>query len=282
MLGAAVITFREVIEAGLIVGIVLAASHGVVGRGRVVSAGIALGVLGAALLAAFADQLNAAFVGSGQELFQAAILLAAVVMLAWHNIWMASHGRAMAREMRALGTDVSEGRRPVRMLGMVVGIAVLREGSEVVLFLYGIAAAGGVSGLGILGGGVIGLAGGVLVAALMYRGLLAIPAGRLFAVTGWLITLLAAGMASQAVVFLQQGGYAAILAEPLWDTRWLLAEDSILGRLAHTLVGYTDQPDGLQLLAYGATILAITMLARTVRASHQRAQARLAAESRFG
>ena len=76
-------------------------------------------------------------------------------------------------------------------------------------------------------GGALGLAAGAAVTALMYWGLLAIPAGRLFSVTAWLITLLAAGMAAQAILFIQQGGYLEYLTKTLWDTSWLLSQDSI-------------------------------------------------------
>jgi high-affinity iron transporter len=262
MLAALLIVFREVIEAGLIVGIVLAAARSVPGRGRAVSLGVLAGLFGAALVAAFAGRLSALFEGSGQEMFEASVLSAAVVMLAWHNIWMASHGRELAAEARALSKQVVDGRKPLTALGVVVAIAVLREGSEVVLFLFGIAATGGASMPGMALGGALGVAAGAAVAALMYAGLLAIPAGRLLAVTGWLITLLAAGMASQAVAFLQQAGYFDVLAEPLWNTGWLLADGSIPGRLAHTLIGYTESPNGLQFAVYAAVVVAITGLAR--------------------
>ena len=267
MLASLLIVFREVIEAGLIVGIVLAAAKAVPGRGRAVGLGVLAGLAGACLVAAFAGRLSALFAGAGQELFEASVLLAAVVMLAWHNIWMASHGRALAAEARALGAEVREGRRPLAALGTVVAIAVLREGSEVVLFLFGIAAAGGTSAPAMAAGGALGVAAGAAVAGLMYAGLLALPAGRLLAVTGWLITLLAAGMASQAIAFLQQAGYLDVLSVPLWNTGWLLSEDSIAGRLVHTLVGYTEQPDGLQLAAYGLVVVAIVAASRLVRSS---------------
>ena len=265
MLAALVIVFREVVEAGLIAGIVLAATRGVAGRGRMVTAGVAGGVLGACLLAAFAGRLGALFAGAGQELFNAGVLLAAVVMLGWHNIWMARHGREMVRQLRAVGARVASGERPPVALAVVVGIAVLREGAEVVLFLYGVLSGGGVTAAGVELGGALGVAAGVAVAALMYAGLLAIPAARLFQATGWLITLLAAGMAAQAAGFLQQGGFAQVLQAPLWDTSGVLPETSIPGRLAHTLVGYTDQPDGLQLLAWLATVGAIWTLGRLIR-----------------
>ena len=96
MLATLIIVFREVLEAGLIIGIVLAATEGVTHRGRWIAGGIAGGVAGAALLAAFAGALSNAFSGSGQELFNATILLVAVVMLGVHVTWMASHGKQMA------------------------------------------------------------------------------------------------------------------------------------------------------------------------------------------
>ncbi len=277
LLPALLIVFREVIEAGLIVGIVLVATRGIVGRGRVVTLGVVAGVAGACLLAAFAGEVGAMFAGSGQELFQAAVLLAAVVMLIWHNATMAKHGREMSRDLRALGAEIGEGSRPLAALGVVVAVAVLREGAEIVLFLYGIAAGGDASAASMLTGGLLGLACGAGVAWLMYRGLLAIPAHRLLSVTGWLIVLLAAGMAATAVGFLQQAGYLAVLDRPLWDTSGVLDEGSIAGRVAHALVGYTDQPDGLQLLAWLATILVARVSARPKRAvssARQPAEAR--------
>jgi high-affinity iron transporter len=265
MLATLIIVFREIIEAGLIVGIVLAASKGVPGRSRWVAYGVAGGVAGACLVAAFAGQIGSLFRGTGQALFDATILALAVVMLTWHNVWMASHGRALAREMRAIGAAVAAGERPLIALAIVVGVAVLREGSEIVLFLYGIAEAGGASTGSMLVGGVLGLLGGVGVSALMYFGLLTIPAHRLFSVTAGLITLLAAGLAAQAVAFVQQAGYAEMLTGTLWNSSWLLSEDSLPGRMLHTLIGYSDRPTGAQLLVYLATVAAIVMLMRVVK-----------------
>ncbi|HVP83117.1 MAG TPA: FTR1 family protein [Rhizomicrobium sp.] len=268
MLSALIIVFREVIEAGLIVGIVLAATKGVPRRGLWVAYGVIAGVVGASLVAAFAGQIADLFEGSGQELFNASILLLAVMMLTWHNVWMAGHGRAMARDMKNVGAAVAAGERPLTALSIVVGVAVLREGAEVVLFLYGIASQGGTSNLAMLGGGLLGLAAGAGVSALMYYGLLAIPAHRLFSVTSGLITLLAAGMAAQAVLFIQQAGYLQFLMNTVWNTSWLLPEGSLAGRLLHTLVGYTDQPNGLQLIVYAAVVIGVTMLARWERTRH--------------
>jgi high-affinity iron transporter len=257
MLGAAIIVFREVIEAGLIVGIVLAATEGVLGRIKYVSGGIAAGLLGASLLAVFAGTLSSALEGMGQEVFSASILGVAVVMLAWHNIWMASHGRELAAELKAAGRAVATGRKTLLALAAVVGIAVLREGAEVVLFLYGNALANGDSNLSMLMGGLAGLGAGVALSALTYAGLVTIPSRYLFSVTSFLIAFLAAGMASQCVHFLEQADIVTALSTTLWDTSWLLPQDKIAGRILHTLVGYDDKPSIMQALVYLATLAAI-------------------------
>lgn len=265
MLGALIIVFREVLEAGLIIGIVMAATQGVAGRGRWIAAGIGAGIAGAAVVASFAGTISQAFEGSGQELFNAFVLATAVVMLMWHNAWMARHGREIAAEMRQIGTAVSEGAKPLTALAVVVGLAVLREGSEVVLFLYGIVASG-TSMSALLVGGVLGIAAGAAFSALTYFGLLTIPQRYIFAVTGWLIALLAAGMAAQAVQFLNNGGVLTAFDDTMWDTSWLLSEASIPGRLLHTLIGYTERPTGMQIIVYICTLLAMYLLMRVARA----------------
>ena len=268
MISALIIVFREVIEAGLIVGIVLAATTGVPGRGRWVSIGVGAGIAGACLVAAFAGELANLFQGSGQEVFNAAILLLAVIMLTWHNVWMSSHGREMARELKAAGHQVVTGERTLSALAIVVGVAVLREGAEVVLFLYGIGAQGG-SAMDMLLGGLLGLAAGAGVSALMYFGLLRIPAAKLFQVTSGLITLLAAGMAAQAILYLQNAGWLEFFTATIWDTSAVLPDDGqgtlgMFGKMLHTLVGYTAAPNGAQLIAYGLTIAGIVALMRLV------------------
>jgi high-affinity iron transporter len=259
MLGALVIVFREVLEAGLIIGIVLAATRGAPGRGNWIAAGVLAGALGAGIIALFAGAIADAFEGSGQELLNAAVLGTAVLMLMWHNAWMARHGRELAAEMSAVGAAVTAGQRPMTALAVVVGVAVLREGSEVVLFLYGIVATG-TSASALFIGGVLGLAAGAGFTALTYYGLISIPARHIFTVTTLLIALLAAGMAAQAVQYLDAAGMIHVLGQRLWDSSGWLPQDSVVGRLLHTLIGYTDRPTELQLLAYLGTLAAMAML----------------------
>ena len=127
-------------------------------------------------------------------------------MLTWHNVWMASHGRELAADVKRVGEAVRSGSQSIVALGVVCAVAVMREGSEVALFMYGLVAAGRIHRRRTPHRLSLGLGAGVGVTALTYFGLATIPPRRLFAVTTALISLLAAGLAAQAVLFLQQAG----------------------------------------------------------------------------
>ena len=262
MIAALIIVFREVFEAGLIVGIVLAVTRTVPHRDRWIGGGVLAGVLAACVVAAFAGALSNLFAGMGQELFNALILAVAVVMLTWHNVWMARHGKDLAGELAAAGRAVAEGSKSLLALAVVVGVAVLREGSEVVLFLYGVLAAGSDTASSVALGGLLGLLLGALVCMLTYLGLVSIPARALFSTTTVLIALLAAGMAAQAAAFLERANWLTALDNVVWDSGWLLSDSSILGKALHTLIGYTDQPTAMQLTVYLAILLVTFLLMR--------------------
>jgi high-affinity iron transporter len=271
-----IIVFREAMEAGLIVGIVLAATEGVTGRGRWIAGGIAAGVAGASLVAVFAAALSNAFQGAGQEVFTAAILGFAVIMLSWHILWMSRHARQMAAEMRAVGQAVQLGQRSLGALAAVVAVAVMREGSEVVLFLFGIAAASDSAPLAMATGGAAGLALACAMSWLLYRGLVIIPLHRLFQVTNGLIALLAAGMAGQAAAVLHSADLLPGWGEHLWNTSAILGDDSFLGRSLHALVGYSARPSGIQFAAWLATLTVLVVASRAISHPGPRAVAAVA------
>jgi len=254
MVGALIIVLRESVEAGLIIGIVLAVTRGMPFRIRTIAGGAVCGLLGAALVASFAGAISSALSGAGQEVFNASVLGLAVIMLAWHNVWMARHGRQMSEDMRRLGRDVMSGARSMTALAIVIALAVLREGSEIILFLYGVVLSSGESGISLLLGGVLGLVLGALISAFAYGGLAIIPARHLFKVTSILIAFMAAGMAAQSIAFLEQADIATALGGVVWNSSSLVADNSIAGRVLHTLLGYTGKPTQLQLLVYLATL----------------------------
>jgi high-affinity iron transporter len=172
------------------------------------------------------------------------------------------HGRELAANVKRVGEAVRTGSKSVAALGVVCAIAVMREGSEIALFMYGLVASAGSSAAELLIGSLLGLAAGVGVTAITYFGLVTIPQRQLFAATTVLISLLAAGLASQAIVFLQQADVLTTMSETAWDTSTILSDASLAGRVLHTLIGYSDSPSVLQVVVYGATLAIIVVLTR--------------------
>ncbi|HEY4969690.1 MAG TPA: FTR1 family protein [Steroidobacteraceae bacterium] len=257
MPGVALLVFREVLEAALIISIVCAATRGVPRRGIFVAGGIGLGIVGALLVAVGAGFIANLAGGAGQDVFNAAVLLSAVLMIGWHVVWMSAHGREMALEMQAVGGAVKAGSRSLAVLLTVVSLAVLREGSEVVLFLYGMAA-GGIGAAGLVGGIALGVGGGALVGFALYFGLLRIPLQHFFSVTNAMLILLAAGLASAAAGFLVQSDLLPAWGTQVWDTSHILSDDSVLGRTLGILIGYKAAPAGIQIAFYLATVALFT------------------------
>lgn len=257
MFAAALIVFRETLEAALVISIMVAATRGIPLRGRWIVAGVLAGFAGSAIVASSMEVIANLASGMGQELFNAGILLLAVGMLAWHNIWMSVHGREMAVQVASSARAVKDGSRNLSLVFIVVALAVLREGSETVLFLYGLASSGSDGFRNTIVGGLGGLASGVLIGGLLYAGLLRIPLRWFFSITGILVLLLAANMASQAARLLIQADLLPSLGAPLWDTSDLLSQTTALGTLLHGLIGYEAQPAGMQVLSYLTALLSI-------------------------
>ena len=266
MPGVALLVFREVLEAALVVTMVAAATRGVPHRRIFIGGGITLGVIGAGLVALCMDFIAGSLGGSGQEVFEASVLLAAVAMIGWHVTWMSSHGKELVQRVRSVTASTGPGSSSVAILLVVVALAVMREGSEIVLFLFGLAA-GGAGKLDLAAGVPLGLAGGVAVGLALYRGLLRIPVRHFFRATNWMLVLLAAGLSASAAAYLIQANWLPALGNQLWNTSWLLSNDSLAGQALHVLVGYEARPAGMQLTFWAVTfgVLLIAMRAMAMR-----------------
>ncbi len=253
MLPVTIIVFREILEIALVFTVLLVSIRGFAGGVRMAWIGAIIGTIGACIVAYFASAISALAEGMGQELFNACVLFLAAILITWHIVWMSQHGKEMARHFKEIGQSVTLGAKPVYVLMIIMAVAVLREGSEIVLFTYGILIQGVAVGEALTGG-MLGLVAGVLTGALLYYGLLQISPKKLFGVTSWLLILLASGMVAQAVGFLSAAGWIPELISPLWDTSKFLPEKNLLGKILHSLIGYNERPTGAQFLAYLLTL----------------------------
>jgi high-affinity iron transporter len=272
MFSATLIVFRESLEAALFVGIVAAATRGLIGRTRWLSAGVGVGVLGAVILALMAEQMSAWFDGIGQDLVNIAILSLALGMLLWHCIFGGTHHKKMTAQARQLSRTVhSQGKQPWPLL-VAVAMAVLREGAETVLFVAGsMNPTTHVAPYSIWLSGLGGLGLGAAVGYIIYAGLARVPAKQLFLVTNLLMALLAGSIASQLARALSQAGLLDVWSSPVWDSSAWLSENSALGILLHALVGYDARPCGIQLAFYMGALALIYTSTRWLKSRSSRA-----------
>ena len=266
MLAAALIVFRESLEAALFVGIVAAATRQLPGRTRWLAAGVGIGLLGALALALTAQNVSSWFDGLGQDVVNIGVLSLALSMLLWHCIWVAAHSKDMAGVARRLGASVQQGQRKPWALLIAVALAVLREGAETVLFVGGALTASTGTSLGeVVLSCLVGVGLGVGAGWAIYGGLSRVPVRHLFATTNALIAILAGSIASQLVKSLTQAGFIERWTSPIWDTSAMLAPDSALGTFLHALMGYDARPSAAQLASYLAVLALIYTGTRLLR-----------------
>lgn len=270
MFGVAVIVFRETLEAALFVGIIAAATRGLLGRSRYLTGGVLVGAAGALALAAGVERISALADGIGQDLANATILGVALAMLIWHCVWVSNQGAQTAADARALGNSFERGPRKPWALLVVVALSVLREGAETVLFVAGYA--NGAGQTGTMAGAIVGVLCGSAVGLLLYIGLSRVPVRRMFTVTNLLVQLLAASIASQLARALSQAGVLNQWGQPVWDTSNWMSMDSPIGTVAHALAGYETQPTGLQVAFYLLALLVMVSGTRWVKRAQTHAR----------
>ena len=249
MLSALVIVFREVLEMSLVLGMLFAATKEVVGSKRWINFGALAGIMGALIVAIFMEALENSVDGAGEFLFNAVVLIIASVLLAWTVIWMGKQGREMGQRMKQVGASVADGSTPMIGLMLISFAAVMREGSEAVFFLFG-AMQTIEDSASMVTGGVLGLLAGAALGYGLYLGLVRIPLKYVFQVMGLLLMFLAAGMASQAALNLILVDMLPPVIDTLWDTSAFLSEDGFMGSVLHVMVGYDEQPSGMQMIVF--------------------------------
>ncbi|MCX7350529.1 MAG: FTR1 family protein [Alphaproteobacteria bacterium] len=251
----AVIIWRELVEALLVIGILhawLVHEAGETGRSRGtlylwggVVAGVAAAVaLGAVLV--FAENL---FGEDGQDYFQAAMVLAAAVLIVQMVVWMRRHGRTLKKEITSGLTEASQGEHWWGVFTLAL-IAVAREGSETAVFLYGsLAGASGATFWGTAFTAALGFAAALATYFLLQLGSRIFSWRHFFVFTEIMLLLLAFSLLLTGIDRLAGLGLLPLSTRPLWDSSALLSDTSPAGNLIAALTGYRAKPDISQLIA---------------------------------
>jgi high-affinity iron transporter len=254
LLTSVVIVLREVLEASLLISI-LCAFSGVLGVSRRwVGWSLLFGLAGAIAYSFGVSIISDWFDGVGQEVVSAAMQLLIFLLLLLFAFLV----------VRDSGAQRMQGRLIVLVMVVMVSVAVAREGFEILVYLYGFSAEIP-RFMTILAGSVIGACIGVSVGVLIYYFVSALS-GRMAWIVGLgLLSLVAAGMLSQAVLLLIQADWLPSQL-PLWDTSDWLSEYSVTGQLLYALIGYEATPTALQASFYfGGLFLFLVVAVFSVR-----------------
>jgi high-affinity iron transporter len=77
-------------------------------------------------------------------------------------------------------------------------------------------------------------------------------------------------MASQAADNLIMIDMIPALIDPLWNTSAVLSESSMMGEVLHVMMGYSDQPSGMQVLVFSIALILMSILNQRLRYSVSR------------
>jgi high-affinity iron transporter len=250
VLATLVIFLREGVEASMIVAILLAYLNRMGKREHFRD--VFLGVGAALLLATAAGVVVYTTVRSyngtrGQTIFETATYLLAAAVLTYMTFWMRNHARSISTELRSRADAAMDGKARWG-LALLAFQAVGREGVETVVFTLAIIFS--TSPASAVSGALIGLAGSLVIAFVIYRLGHKLNLGSFFTVIGVLLMVFAAGLLADAVQNMQELGWLPVLNLPMWHTGQLLSQDSALGDVLHSFFGYSDAPTPLQLLVY--------------------------------
>ena len=266
MLATLVIFLREGVEASMIVAILLAYLNRIGRRDhfRDVFLGVGAALLLATAGGAVAYETIRSYDGSRvQTIFEPVTYLVAAAVLTYMTFWMRKHARSLSKELRERAEAALDGRARWG-LGLLAFQAVGREGLETVVFTLAIIFS--TSTAGALTGALIGLAGALGIAFVIYRLGHKLNLSRFFTVIGVLLMVFAAGLLANSVENLQQLGWLPVLTAPMWHSAQLLSEDSAFGDVLHSFFGYSDAPTPLQLLIYLGYLVVVVIAFLGIRA----------------
>ena len=260
MFKIALIVFRECLEISLLVGIILAVTKHIEKSRIYIIAGGMLGVVCVSIFAFFTRKLSLSFGGMGDELFDSGIMILITILLSWTIIWMQGYGTKVKQHINNISTKIHEGNSSYLMLVFLVASTILREGAEIIILVYSISSVETITSSHYIQGLIIGTTSGFLLGLIIYFGLIKIANQKyIFKISTILLMLIAGGFAASAAGILTSSGLVMFLSDQVWDSSWLVADRSMIGKILHIVTGYIARPNGLQVLAYFTTILLINI-----------------------
>lgn len=263
MLAAFLITFREGLEAFLLVGILLAFLRKLdaIHYAKWIYVGVAGGIV-ASLVAAFLFQVvldqfsNAAY----QTYLMVGILLFASAVLTYMAIWMQKQARAHTESVKKKLEGFVGGGNLIGMISLAF-VAVLREGIETVLFFSALMYSGAEVSLesGLIGA-LLGIVLSIALVWMLLKSTRKVALQPFFRYTSLLIIIIAAGLLASAVNMLQSVEIVSVMTDHVFDIAFILDDRGVVGTFLRALFGYNSSPTQLQFLCWVLYLgLAVTL-----------------------
>lgn len=249
------IVWRESVEALLVIGILNAwlctrddAVERATGR-RWLWSGVAIGILAACALAWVLTAFDESLPEEGRQMFQTGMVLVAALLIVQMVVWMRKRGRTLRRDMETALTGAATRQSWWGVFTLAL-LAVLREGSETVIFLYGSLAGQPVTSLtGPVIAALLGFATAVASYALLQIGGRVLSWRTFFRITEVMLLGLAGALIVTGVEGLMDLGWLPTVGR-LWDSSALLADSGVVGGLAAALTGYRARPDAIEVAVF--------------------------------
>ncbi len=259
MLANFLIGLREGLEAGLVVGILVAYLNKLSRRDVLprlwIGIGIAIGISLAVGAILTWGPYGLSF--QAQEILGGALSILAVGLVTWMIFWMARHSRALKGELQSkLDAAIAGTGMGIVVVGFV---SVGREGVETALFIWASVSSTGNAVLGTIGA-VLGILVSIVIAYLIYRGLVRINLSRFFLWTGLFLIVVAAGVLSYGIGDLQEAGVLPGNGQAAYSLATVIPPSSWYGVVLAGLFNYTAEPTWARLIAWALYLAVVTPL----------------------
>jgi high-affinity iron transporter len=274
MIPSFVITFRETLEAALIIGIILSylVKTNQSRYNSIVYISTASAILSSVLAAFLFNYFAGGFTGRAEEIFEGITMLIGAFLLTTMIIWMMKQKHIAVELESRIDKELTEAHK--FGLFSLVFIAVLREGIETVIFLK---AASFASTSNNLFGALIGISAAIFLGYAIFVGSMKINLKRFFDITSFLLILFAAGLVAHGIHELQEAQIIPMAIEHLWDVNPalnpdgsypLLHEKGYVGSIMKGLLGYNGNPSLIEVVNYFIYLSFVFALWNKIKRKH--------------
>lgn len=246
--------FREFLEISILLSLFGAFASNIKNFRSLFFSGILLGAIGAGVIALFTEQISDTLDGMGHEIFMGCVVLFTSLLICSTLIWMKGYSQKLKTRIAEFNEGYDESLSSKIMIISLIATTIFREGSEIVLILYSISAIDGASSILYIQGFFLGAVLGISFGVGLYYGVFRFAAKYIFSVCSFIMTFIAAGLAAEAAKIFASVGLIEIFTDPLWNTSFIVSDDSTLGKILNVMMGYTAKPSGIELIFYLSTL----------------------------